>query len=168
MNSNNSKKRTHFQFKFKFLLIWLLLYFLISPFLRAVPHTEIAIQFIFTTVLFSAVYNIHQGSRLIIWPGFFLLAVTATILWCRTFNLMNISDVAINAVLLAYLALIVLAFSSYIFHASRIDTELISAAFCLYLLLGLLWASALMLLEEIHPGSFLGIESVRSFKEQTE
>ncbi len=168
MNSNNSKKRTRFHFKFKFLLVWLLLYFLISPFLNAAPHTDVAVQFLFSIVLFAAVYTIHQESRIISLPGFTLLAIVTVILWSRTFRLMHINEIAINAVLVTYLLLLVLAFSRYIFHARKIDSELIAAALCLYILLGLLWASALMLLEEIHPGSFSGIKNGIPFREQFE
>lgn len=97
------------------------------------------------------------------WPAIVLLALTTSLLWGNAFGLLNIGGETINGLLLLYLALLVFSFSRYIFAAQQVDAELISAALCLYLLLGLLWGSLLMLLEECIPGSFAGLGQTESF-----
>ena len=90
------------------------------------------------------------------WPAIALMALTITLIWSDISGLLNISDKAIDCLLVLYLGLLVFSFSRYVFTARRIDLELISAALCLYLLLALLWGSVFMLLEECMPGSFAG------------
>ena len=101
------------------------------------------------------------------WSALVLLALTTILLWGNAFGLLNISGEAINGLLVIYLGLLVFSFSRYVFTAQKVDTELISAALCLYLLLGLLWGSVLMLLEECIPGSFAGsgLSQAGSFEE---
>ena len=152
----NKEKKIHFRFRFQNLLVWLFLYLVVSPFLRAVvPHAGMIVQALLTAVLFSAVYIIHKEGRVML-PAIVLLALTTILLWGNAFGLLNISGEMINGLLVLYLALLVFSFSRYIFTTQRVDAELISAALCLYLLLGLLWGSVLMLLEECIPGSFTG------------
>ena len=152
----NIEKIIRFRFRFQNLLVWLFLYLIVSPFLRAVvPHAGLIVQILFTAVLFSAVYTIHKEGRVML-PAIVLLALSTILLWGNALGLLNISGEAINGLLVLYLGLLVFSFSRHIFTCQRVDAELISAALCLYLLLGLLWGSLLMLLEVIVPGSFAG------------
>ena len=151
----NIEKIVRFRFRFQNLLVWLFLYIVVSPFLTAIPNANLVVQFLFTAVLFSAVYTIHRESH-IMWPALALLTLSTTLIWCNALGLLNISGKAIDSLLVFYLGLLVFSFSRYIFKAKQIDLELISAALCLYLLLALLWGSIFMLLEEFMPGSFAG------------
>lgn len=161
------EKIIRFRFRFQNLLIWLFLYIVVIPFLTELPNISLIAQTLFTAVLFSAVYTIHKERR-IIRPALVLLVLTTILLWCNALGLLNIRGEAINGVLFLYLALLVFSFGRYIFTSHRVDAELISATLCLYLLLGLLWGSALMLLEECVPGSFAGagLDQTFSFREQ--
>ena len=98
-------------------------------------------------------------------PAIVLLALSSLLLWGNTLGLFHISGVAINALLVLYLALLVFSFSRHVFTTKKVDTELISAALCLYLLLGLFWGALLMLLEECIPGSFAGLGQIATFGE---
>ena len=148
-------KKFRFRFKFQNLLLWLFLYLVAGPFLKALPHAELLVQALFTAVLFSAVYTIHRKSYLM-WPALALLAVTTILIWINLFNLVTISGKAIDSLAVFYLSMLVYSFARYILKARKVDSELISAVLCLYFLLALLWASMYMLLEECIPGSFAG------------
>ena len=145
----------HFRFRFQNLLLWLFLYLVVSPFLASLPYARLIVQALFTIVLFSAIYTIHRKNKLQ-WSAIVLMVLTTILLWSNISGLLQISDKAIDILLVLYLGLLVLSFSHHIFNAKQIDVELISAALCLYLLLALLWASVFMLLEDCAPGSFAG------------
>jgi len=145
----------HFRFRFQNLLLWLFLYLVVSPLLAGMPNAFMVTQTLFTIVLFSAIYTIHRKNKLQ-WPAIVLMTLTTILLWGNLTGLLQISDKAIDVILVLYLGLLVLSFSHYIFEAKKVDAELISAALCLYLLLALLWASLFMLMEDCLPGSFAG------------
>jgi len=149
------KKRRQLHFKFKNLLIWLFLYMTMIPFLKGLPFASLVVQLLFTAVLLSAIYTIQKQSSLSK-GAMALLLPSITLLWLNAFKVLSISPVAINILITLYLGLIVYSFGRYIFSARRVDSELLAAALCLYFLLGLLWGTILLLLEELAPGSFAG------------
>ena len=55
---------------------------------------------------------------------------------------------------LVFLLFIVVHHLRFVLRAPRIDSEVLCAAISIYLLLGILWAFAYMLVAEFHPGSF--------------
>ena len=149
------KKKNKFKFRFQNLLIWILLYIVASPLLGFFPHAEIFVQLLFTVVLVSAVYAINQQTALMR-SALLLMILTTILIWCHVLSLFTISGVMVNIVLLTYLGLIVVAFGRYVFITKTIDAELIAAALCLYLLMGLLGGEIFLLLEALAPGSFAG------------
>ncbi len=148
-------KKSKFKFRFQNLLIWILLYILVSPLLEMFPHTEVFVQLLFTVVLVSGVFAINRKTALKR-PALVLLLITTLLIWSHILDLFAISDVMVNLVLLTYLALLVAAFSNYIFAIKEVDAELIAAALCLYLFIGLLGGGIFLLLENFAPGSFAG------------
>jgi len=56
---------------------------------------------------------------------------------------------------LVFLGYVVFHFLRYILRSPRVNSEVLSAAVSVYLLLGLLWASAYVLVERLAPGSFI-------------
>ncbi len=159
----------NFRFRFQNLLIWILLYIVASPLLGFFPHAEIFVQLLFTVVLISAVYAINQQTTLMC-SALVLMILTTILIWCHVLDLFKISGVMINVVLLTYLGLIVVAFGRYVFVAKRVDAELIAAALCFYLLMGLFGGEVFLLLETLAPGSFAGsnLVQVTSFQGKSE
>lgn len=162
-------KRSNFKFRFQNLLIWILLYILVAPMLEFFPHTDVFVQLLFTAVMVSAVYAIYKQTSLKR-PALVLMVLTTILIWCHVLALFTISGIMVNIVLLIYLGLIVVAFGSYVFVAKKVDTELIAAALCLYLLMGLLGGEILLLLQTLAPGSFAGssLDQVVSFRGKAE
>ena len=163
------KKKLSFKFRFQNLLIWILLYILAAPFLEFFPHTDVFVQLLFSVVLVSAVYAINQQTALMR-PALVLMVLTTILIWCHVLSLFTISGMMVNIVLLTYMGLIVIAFGRYVFVAKRVDAELIAAALCLYMLMGLLGGEILLLLETLVPVSFAGssLEQVVSFQGKSE
>ncbi len=163
------RKKISFRFRFYNLLIWILLYILATPFLEFFPHTDVFVQLLFSVVLVSAVYAIHQQTALMR-PALILMVLTTILIWGHVLSLFTISNAMINIVLLTYLGLIVVAFGRYVFVAKKVDAELIAAALCLYLLIGLLGGEIFLLLETLAPGSFAGssLGQVASFRGKAE
>jgi len=157
------------RFRFQNLLIWILIYIVASPLLDFFPHTNIFVQLLFTVVLVSAVYAINQQTTLMR-PALVLMVLTTILIWCHVLDVFKISGVMINIVLLTYLGLIVIAFGRYVFVAKKVDAELIAAALCLYLLMGLFGGEIFLLLEAFAPGSFAGssLAQVVSFQGKAE
>ncbi len=149
------KKKINLKFRFQNLLIWILLYILVAPFLEVFPHTDVFVQLLFSVVLVSAVYAINRQTTLMR-PALILMVLTTILIWCHVLSLFTISGLMVNIVLLTYLGLIVVAFGHFVFVAKRVDAELIAAALCLYLLMGLLGGEIFLLLETLVPGSFAG------------
>jgi len=148
-------KKFELKFRFQNLLIWILLYIVASPFLDFFPHTDIFVQILYTIVLISAVYAIHQQTTLL-WPALLLLLLTTVLIWCHILDLLSIDDMMVNLVMLIYIGLLVVAFGRYVMLAKRVDAELVAAALCLYLFMGLFGGSVFLLLETLVPGSFAG------------
>jgi len=110
---------------------------------------------ILTLALASSIITVTRKSRLF---GFaiFLLVWTVILLWIDLFDFFSFSGQLASLTLALYLGMLILTFSRYILTARIIDSSLISAALCLYLLLGILWGTVFCFLDAIHPGSFSG------------
>ena len=64
------------------------------------------------------------------------------------------ADVIATVLYLAFLAYAVVVFLAYVLRPEDVTTDKISAAICVYLLIGAIWANLYLLVEVSHPGSF--------------
>lgn len=157
MSSRSSEDaRSHFTW----LLVALFVLLAIGPVLRLwfdrgqYPlFKAVTFNFAFSALLIVATFSVTTSRRVrrIAWA-----LVAATIL-CRVSHLS--SDVAaflsIGYVFsIAFLGLILYVILRALFRVRSADRETLSAALCVYLLQGLLWAVVFALLEELQPGSF--------------
>ncbi len=143
------------RYSFQHLLVWLLLYTVATPFLRSMPHASIISSVSISLVLFVAVYAINRQSRIFRYL-MAMMVLTLILFWMSVFNLVSFTTMASRLIMTAYLSLLVYAFMKYVFSARKVDSRLISAALCLYLLLGTLWGTIYNILELVSPGSFKG------------
>jgi len=154
-------------FRFRNLLIWLFLYLVLSPFISNLPHAGLLFQCSFTAVLLAAVYAIHKEDSSSL-PALLLMVILIGLIWLNGLKLLNISIIAIDLLLIVFLGLLVITFGRYILAAGRVNSELIAAALCLYIFIGLFWAGLLILLQSCEPGSFVGsgLDKVKTLKEE--
>ena len=143
------------QYGFQNLLVWLFVYLVIGPFLSPIPYAPVIVHVLLSAVLFSAVYAVHRaekGSRLSV----ILMAITLVLYWLHILGIVRYSGLLFHLIMSIYFAALIRSFFMVVYRARRVTSNVISAALCLYLIIGLFWATVYALLESLSPGSFSG------------
>ena len=141
---------------FKNLLVWFFVYLVIGPFLEDLPYANRALNLVLAIVLISALRTMSGGSRRLLVAATGLLVVEL-VLEGLQFTGVFVPRLDLAALVLAgFLMLLVYSFSKRLFQVSKVDTNVICAALCLYLVIGLLWGAFYTVLESVAPGSFAG------------
>ncbi|MCH9628055.1 MAG: hypothetical protein S4CHLAM2_17050 [Chlamydiales bacterium] len=141
---------------FHLLLVGLFLYLLLAPFLIHFPFAYIAIDFLLSAVLLSALFTLHKNKILQVISAILLFGILVS-LWL---NLSRVIHLPLNlsySLLSVYLLFLVGSLLYRFFSAKKVTTEMIFAALCLYLLIGILWGAIYALIDSIIPGSFHGL-----------
>ncbi len=143
------------KYSFHNLLIWSLLYMMVSPFLERVPKANIIITVFVSLVLFFGVYTIQKQSELFkLTLG--VLGITLVLIWLEVLKIVSLPSIANTLVLFIYMAMLVYSFGKYVFTARTVNSSLICAALCLYIFLGVLWGLVYEAIHILNPGSFAG------------
>ena len=140
---------------FKNLLVWLLIYVMVGPFLEAIPYAKPILSIFLTLVLVSAIGALHPH-RTLTRIGIGLLVLTLVSLWLET---AGVIDLKVNLSLITlplFLIIPIYSFTCRIFRIRRVSTNAICSALCLYLLIGLFWGFLYGILESLVPNSFSG------------
>lgn len=145
--------------RFTLLLAALLLLMLVSPtgrMLREGGHGiwgAVLITLLFSMVLLAAIPAVSQTRRTI---AIAVLLVGSSIV-LRTINVFIHHQALQFAYLLAgvlFLLFVVTAIARYLAGIGRVTLNTVSAALCIYMILGVLWANVYSLLELLQPGAF--------------
>lgn len=115
-------------------------------------------------ILLSAIYAVSLDSRQ--QQISMIIAIPLTIfIWVALFFKVPNSFYIINISGILFFIFIIVAILSFIFKQTEITQEVIAAAVVVYLFLGICWAFAYSILEQIVPGSFdlggLEVEKMR-------
>ena len=139
--------------RFLFLLISIILWFVLRPFLEGLTHLTPLMDLFVTLILLSGVFALIQNRGIFIFGLIFAL-FTLIIRWMLHF--MNISSLATVSQILSilFMGFIVGVILSYLFREKEITSDIIMAAICGYFLIGLLWSSVYLLLAALEPSSF--------------
>ena len=143
------------------LLVWLLLYLIVSPFLESLPYAAVVINVFLTAVMFSAAYAMFTQKTIRI-LSMILLSFSVIILWAQTFGFLDLPLNLSAAALLLYFSVLVYAFSRTLLATTRVTANVVSTALCLYMILALWWGAAYALLDSLQPGSFSGTLVIRA------
>ena len=149
------KKIIFSKYRFQNLLVCFFLYLVVGPFFEHFRYGSIAMDVFLTAVLVLAVHSIYKRDA-ILWLSIILLCLALLFLWTEKIGFIKLSNKTSYLLICLYLFSIVYSFLQYIFSANKVDTNLISATLCLYLLLGFLWGTIYALTEACIPGSFAG------------
>ena len=149
------KKIIFSKYRFQNLLVCFFLYLMVGPFFEHFRYGSIAMDVFLTAVLVFAVHSIYKRDK-ILWLSIILLCLALLFLWSDKIGFIKLSNKTSYLLICLYLFSIVYSFLQYIFSAKKVDTNLISATLCLYLLLGFLWGTIYALTESYIPGSFAG------------
>jgi ion channel len=131
----------------------LLLMFLLSPFLEALPAGDFVETVLMTIVLGSAVLAVG-GRRGSLAMAIILVTPALAGKWLNHLRPDLIPEAVSAAAGMAFLAFVVVNLFRFILHAPRVDSDVLCAAISAYLLLGLLWALAYILVGSLSPDAF--------------
>ena len=132
----------------------LLVMFFVSPFLEALPDGDLIETVLMTVVLGSAVLAVGGRHRSLAMAIVLVLPALAA-KWMNHLRPDLISEAITAAAGMAFIAFVVVNLFLFILRASRVDSDVLCAAISAYLLLGMLWALAYILVDSLCPGSFL-------------
>ena len=142
-----------FRFSAAQFLIALVFLFIVFPFAELFKNGDTIEALLMTLVLVSGVLAVgHRRRTLVIAVVLVSLALVA-----RWIKLVWDDAVPVEAYLipaLIFIGFVILQFLLFILRAPRVNSEVLCAGVAGYLLLGILWMFAYILLAQVHPGSF--------------
>ena len=155
MNVQRSTPQDNFSWMLAALILMLLLSAVIENFLD--QHSSVLVDISIALTLLVAVWTLHTGSN----RRGQRIAISILLLALLAGDLMidRLSMELINLTL--FIALLIYALRTtarQVLFPRRVDSNIIVGAMVLYLLLGLLWAIAYLLVEVISPGAMGGLE----------
>jgi hypothetical protein len=152
--------------RFLFLLISILLMFVLRPFLEGYIGFGILLEMFFSFILLSGVYAVSQKKHHVI----IALALASPALFMRWSTHLVQSpafSLVANSFMILFFFYVVTVFLAFLFKEDEVTADVIMAAVCGYVFIGLMWAFAFAVLENLQPGSFRlvegGREDIRNF-----
>jgi len=152
-----SKNQTEIQGNsFRNLLFFLLLYIVGSPFVVPYQSFYLVAHASLTVVLFFAVFTVqrNQGQRSY---ALTLLMPLLALYWLGIYDIIEFSRLGAYVFFVFYYGLLIYCYVQQMARSHRVTANVLYAAFCLYLLIGLFWGALYSLLEELSPGAYSGI-----------
>lgn len=139
--------------RFSFLLVSIILYFALLPFLEGFTRIQLLTDIFLSVILLLVIHTISE-KRSIFFIGCSLAFPCLILKWSEYLAgnplFWNLAEV-FGALFTAY-ALI--SIWSFIAHQETVTTEVIMAAVCGYFLIGFMWGFIYFFLESAQPGSF--------------
>ncbi len=154
-------KKGYEQGRFATLLLAILCYLFIAPFLKAFPGLNILLNIFMTGVLIAGIYSVSQRKKVTIFAALLAMPVFASI-WTRQITgaaiLTPIGD-SFGIMFMSYLAVLIL---SSVIRARKVSHDVIYGAIVVYLIIGITWGFVFRVIETLEPGSFsLAVESLQ-------
>jgi len=144
------------QRRFLVLLVSLLGLSVIQPILEdtGLIATKFLFKLFLTTVLFSSIYAVSQTKRVFV-TALILGVPSLGAYWFPGFTGSSLVYKAIvQSVMIVFFVFIIWIMLSHVLKPGRVSGEKISAAICVYLIVGLLWALMYSLMYSLFPGAF--------------
>jgi len=137
--------------RFLFALVVMLIFL---PFTEQHPDGELIDSVLLTLVMLSAVAAVGGRRRTLIAAA---VLVTPAVLskWIDHFSPGGIPRNITNVTAIVFAGFVIFHLLWFIMRAPRVDEEVLSAGIAAYLMLGLVWMFAYMLVARVWPGSFV-------------
>jgi hypothetical protein len=142
-----------FRFSVTQFLTALILVLLANPLLSQLEHGEVIVSASMTLVLISAVLAVGGGGRSLALT-IFLVVPALGAEWVDHYRPGLVPASATTAVALLFVAFVIAQLLRFIVRAPRVNADVLSAGISGYLLLGLLWAAAYLLVSKLTPDAF--------------
>lgn len=142
-----------FRFSVTGFLAALVVLIMAAPFLAMFPNGQTVETSLLTLTLISAVMAVGHSRRVL---GFAVLLMLPAVAgrWLHHFWPEIVSPVMFLISVIIFIGFIIFQLLRFILRAPRVDVEVLCAGISSYLLLGLLWAFAYMLVAWLIPGAF--------------
>lgn len=142
-----------FKERFFFLLVALLLYLLVAPFLSGLVSIRWILNLSLTVVLVSSVHALSEGPRERIISAAIALPMLL-FFWAGNWTADPAISLAAELSGILFFLYSVVATLRYVFRSEKVTLDVIAAAIVVYLFLGFIWAFAYQVVEFFWPGSF--------------
>lgn len=139
--------------RFLFLLISLMLWLVLRPFLENYIGISTLMDIFITIIFISGVYAVSQKG-FVFMIGLFIAIISVTIRWTNHFLNVFPLEVASNILNVLFLGFVVGIIMVYLFREKQITGDMIIGAICVYFLIGMMWAVGYNLMEMFEPGTF--------------
>jgi hypothetical protein len=134
-------------------LVALILLFVGTPFIENIPHGNSIEVVLMTLVLVSGVLAVGRSHRILVWA--LVLMVPALIgRWLDHFWPGLVPQWVIFVAGLIFLIFLIGQFLRFILRAPQVNAEVLYAGISVYLLLGMSWMFAYVIVAQLVPGSF--------------
>lgn len=135
------------------LLAALALLFLSAPFIEDLPQGNLIEAVLMTGVMVSAVLAVGgQRRTLLIALLFFLPAFASK--WLHHFSPSAVTSLVCPSALLVFFVFVIAHLILFVLRAPMVDANVLCAGLSGYLLLGLLWVPAYVMVGQLNPGAF--------------
>ena len=135
------------------LLFALILLFAVTPFVENLPNGDFVESGLITLVMVASLVAVGRDHRVLISAAvLFVPAIAGK--WLNHFFPNYVSPLYFPVFGIAFFAFTIYRILRFILQTTHVDTEVLSAGIVVYLMLGLLWAQAYMLLAQLTPDTF--------------
>lgn len=135
------------------LLFALILLFAVTPFVENLPNGDFVESGLITLVMIASLVAVGRNHRVLISAAvLFVPAIAGK--WLNHFCPNYISPFYFPVFGIAFFAFTIDRILRFILQTTHVDTEVLSAGIVVYLMLGILWAQAYMLLAQVSPDTF--------------
>jgi len=135
------------------LLAALILLFVMTPFLEELPHGDLIETVLMSLVFVSALLAVGGRRRTLILCTALILPALAS-RWLSHLHPHLVTPSVRHAFGLLFTAFVVMNLLRFIMRAPRVEAEVLCAAISAYLMLGLLWSLAYLMVGELSPAAF--------------
>ena len=135
------------------LLIALILLFAVTPFVEDLPNGDIVESALVTLVMVASLIAVARSPRVLM-AAAVLIVPAIVVKWFHYFFPSHISSHYYLLFGMAFFAFTIYRILLFILQTRHVDVEVLSAGIVVYLMLGLLWSQAYLLLSQFTPDSF--------------
>jgi voltage-gated potassium channel len=135
------------------LLVALILLFAMSPIVEDLPNGDLVESGLMTVVLIASLVAVNRNPRVLIVAALLFVPALAG-KWLNHVFPNHISPLYFPAFGIAFFGFTIYQILRFILRTGRVDAGVLSAGIVVYLMLGLLWSLAYLLLAQLTPGSF--------------
>jgi Ion channel len=135
------------------LLIALILLFAVTPFVEGLPNGDLVESGLVTMVMIASLIAVgREGRVLIVAAVLFVPALAGK--WLHHFFPGYVSPLYFPIFGIIFFGFTMYRILRFILETTHVDTEVLSAGIVVYLMLGMLWSQAYMLLAQLTPDTF--------------